>query len=367
LALIGRNGAGKTNVLHALTWAAKGGVLENQPMSETNGHVSLYIQLLGKRYTYNVRRSLDAVGTKPSLHIEEQLHRHDAHGTTSIINRLNDTLLVGETGQMTVPSDVSAIRAMLAFFAGTPAQKEEVQAVSNFLDGITYYPLMPTSSSPEPNFYWWREFDAWKQAGKRTIATDTDLNFLMLDAWWNYRDKFDELQYLLGPDSLGIIDSISVYQYTPSDVPNSGYLPVTGTVRDKAEESLFSVFFTPRDSDVRVRFRQLSMGTKRVIQLLTHLIMDRISLALIEQPEDALHPAMLRKIMGIIHAYSEEFQCIVTSHSPELFNSVSPESIRLVAYEDHATTLVPLSDDQLQLAREYMEDEGSLAEFLDLL
>ena len=370
LALIGRNGAGKTNVLHAIAWAAKGGVIDSQlPMYEAEGDVVLHLEVLGNRYTYAVRRTLDRAHPGQGVHVEEHLIRQSGReiAPLPVISRTDSTLLIEADGEMTIPPDVSAVRAVLGFFAGTPALKDEIQAIFSLLEGITYYPLMPTSPSHSPGFFWWKDYVEWKKSGKRTIATDEDLNLLLFEAWWNDRAKFDELQALLGPNSLGIVESVEIFQYTPSDVPNSGYLPVADTRPDKAEESLFGVFFRPHNGNARVRFRQLSMGTKRVIQLIAHLIMDRISVALIEQPEDALHPAMQRRVMGIIHTYSAAFQCVVTSHSPELFNSMSPAAIRLVAYEGQRTMVSSLSEEQIAHAREYLECEGSLAEFLELL
>lgn len=364
LVLIGHNGAGKTNLLHALTWCARGGVDDSSAISELEGHVTLYLTINSRDYTYSVRRFFEG----SEYRVFENLMRIGQNGMeNAVIVRENENLMVGGMDAMSIPMNVSGVRAVQSFYAGSPSLKNELQAISTFLDGVIYYPLMPTQSSEDGGFFWLRDFEAWKKSGKKTISSDIELDYLLFDAWWNNREKFEELQALLGPSTLGIIDSVYVYQYTPGDPPSSGYATVDGTARDKADKSLFAVFFIPRGSQQWMKFRQLSMGTKRVIQMIAHLIMDRISLALIEQPEDALHPAMVRKLMAIINTYSIGFQSIVTSHSPDLFNCVSPNQIRMVSYEGQRTHVARLTPHQIEVAQEYMDSDGSLSEFLDLL
>ena len=86
---------------------------------------------------------------------------------------------------------------------------------------------------------------------------------------------------------------------------------------------------------------------------------------LLEHPEDKIHPGLLRKLIGLLQTYSDETQVIIASHSAAVFNSLGPESLRLVTMEEGETKARALSPDEIDVVGKYLEEEGSLSDFLE--
>lgn len=379
--LLGYNGAGKTNILHALLWAAQGGLPELPALKSDEGHVQLDIRLGSKHYVYEVRRWEDFAEINGNFefmnHVHEQLLVKDDSGASSLFDRKDDTLSVFGAETLTIPPDAGAIQTILSFYGGhnAPTLKAELDTLSTFLVGIKYYPLRPADLSPNgaSRMYNWLDYTSWKKIGKTSIDSDAEANLLLLDAWLTNREKFDEFAEILGPSSLGVIDRIRIVRYVPTqekDGESSSYRVDSSEVSaaDVAKtKAIFSVGFYPVQCKEGVRFRDLSMGTQRIVQLMAHMIFDSFSMALVEQPEDGLHPAMLRKVMNILDAYRDDLQCIVTSHSPDVFNMTAPENVRIVELRDGHSSVTPLTLNQIEQARRYLQDEGTLAEYLESL
>lgn len=106
-------------------------------------------------------------------------------------------------------------------------------------------------------------------------------------------------------------------------------------------------------------FDQLSDGTKRLFYIITEIELSKSSIILLEEPELGLHPHQLHKLMGFIKEKSEDFQFIITTHSPLVLNMLDKDqldSIIIAKFEDKQTKLVHLTEEQKQKAQAYMED-----------
>lgn len=103
------------------------------------------------------------------------------------------------------------------------------------------------------------------------------------------------------------------------------------------------------------------------LQLVTNLVFDNNSCMLLEQPEDSIHPGLLAKVIDILQTYAGRTQLICTTHSPRVMNLVDPAGIRFVTAADGNTSVSELSTKDLKAAKSYLEDEGTLAEFLETL
>ena len=105
----------------------------------------------------------------------------------------------------------------------------------------------------------------------------------------------------------------------------------------------------------------------QVLYLLVALLFDRSSVMLVEQPEDGIHPGLLAKLIGLLRVNADPTQIVLTSHSPTVLSSLRPEDVRLVEMRDGSTQVRALTENEVQRAQEYMQREGSLAEFLELI
>jgi predicted ATPase len=113
------------------------------------------------------------------------------------------------------------------------------------------------------------------------------------------------------------------------------------------------------------QFSDLSVGTRRVIRVVTSLLFDKRSLMLIEQPEDSIHPGLLRKLIDMMRSYSDGSQIIFTTHSSEVLDILRPEEVLMTTARDGKTSVRPLSPDEVARARRFLSDEGSLSDFLE--
>ena len=114
-------------------------------------------------------------------------------------------------------------------------------------------------------------------------------------------------------------------------------------------------------------FDKLSAGTRRILRILVSFFYDRNSLYLFEQPEDAIHPGLLRKLIGLLRSYDDRGQLIMASHSSDLFDVLKPEEVRLVTMQGGETKVRGLTESELASAKRFINEEGSLSDYLDLL
>lgn len=85
---------------------------------------------------------------------------------------------------------------------------------------------------------------------------------------------------------------------------------------------------------------EVSDGTIQSLALLVALFDPRTPLVVIEEPENAIHPWILRNFIDLCRATRK--QLLFTSHSPILLDYVSPEVIQLVWMKDGRSQIKPL-------------------------
>lgn len=108
----------------------------------------------------------------------------------------------------------------------------------------------------------------------------------------------------------------------------------------------------------------LSDGTLRALELLCALIEPSIKLILIDEPESAVHPGLLGKLLHEIEAYSSDRQIVLATHSPQVVSWAKPEAIRVVTRTDGATHVRSLGEKTIKHLEKYLHDEDTLGEFV---
>ncbi len=87
----------------------------------------------------------------------------------------------------------------------------------------------------------------------------------------------------------------------------------------------------------------ISAGTARILAILTaYYALDMRSpelpgLVVIEEPDTAIHPLLLGKLVDLLRSYTdrdEPRQFILTTHNPELLNYFQPEEVRVVERDE---------------------------------
>lgn len=108
----------------------------------------------------------------------------------------------------------------------------------------------------------------------------------------------------------------------------------------------------------------LSDGTMRVLEILTALVSPEVSLLFIEEPEIAVHPGLLARLLAEIDAYSTDRQIILSTQSPQVVSWARPEALRLVERSGGVTQVRSLNDEERAHIHRYLDDEGTLGDFI---
>ncbi len=247
----------------------------------------------------------------------------------------------------------TALAALLP--TGSPTQLLIARFISA-LRKIRYYPLGYENDIDQRGVVTQREFDAWFARHQETGDPGASVLLRLVQMAKSEPKILEETQNLLGPNGLALFDEIQVSPYPPPESRNG-------------DESNRIYYVTVKQSrsgkrDLILGFPELSDGAQRVISILVSLLFDQSAVMLLEHPEDGIHRGLVRKVISLLQTYSDESQVIIASHSPVVFNSLPPEAVRLVSMENGVTKVRAFSPHETSVASKYLEEEGTLADFL---
>ncbi|MCX8518308.1 MAG: AAA family ATPase, partial [Rhodoferax sp.] len=359
VALVGRNGAGKTNILKAIEWAAHIGAgkrsLETERLHRP-GSVILRIQIDQQIFRYSVERRHDGQKSVNGLrnisyskYLTESLFLESATGErTRIFECTNGVLLVGDgTSKASIGPLTPASQSIISLFpkhAITPLVKQFME----YIESIRYYPIEETEEIEEEqkmDFISHDDYLDWVNTPSVPINSNRRIIFKLLDLFLNRTEDFRDLENLLGVYGLGVLYQISVYPFDlPGESIQSNNPPNT--------RKYYSLQFVPNGipSGCDNEFSSLSFGTKRMVWLITSIIYDKASVSMIEQPEDGIHTGLLQKLIPLLRSYSNPRQFIITSHSTEVMNRLKPDEVRLVSLVEGSSEVRALSSRELETA-----------------
>lgn len=109
----------------------------------------------------------------------------------------------------------------------------------------------------------------------------------------------------------------------------------------------------------------ISDGTIQTIALLTAVFDPRISLIVIEEPENSVHPWALRNLVEAFRIASEKKQILLTTHSPILIDQMKPEEVWVVRKPGTETKIDPLLSLDPSLKEAWGQGKFTLSEYLD--
>jgi ABC-type Mn2+/Zn2+ transport system ATPase subunit len=374
VALVGRNGAGKTNILKGIEWLARTATSLDSSSEDDffvfhvpeRNEVSVDVELSGKRYRYSLAREAhfppERAHGAPELTftLREELIALDAADAPTegrVLRRTDEKLDVeGRAEPYRIGPTSPSLSALAALLPQEDPLRSLVLELRDFLASIRYYPLdepmvgQGRDYSPVIRAEEYSKWRAQPEVGS-TASVTMRLLHLFLE---KTPDRFGELRSLLGPDGLGLLRSLDFKRY---DVP---------AARKPENRSLYVLEVAPSGSGPSDSFAygELSAGTRRIIRLLVSLLSDDSSVMLLEQPEDSIHAGLTSKLLGLLKTYKER-TVVLTTHSATMFNALEPENIRLVTMRKGATRLRALSPEELSTARAFLEDEGSLSDFIE--
>jgi AAA15 family ATPase/GTPase len=114
---------------------------------------------------------------------------------------------------------------------------------------------------------------------------------------------------------------------------------------------------------------QLSDGTFRSLALIFYILTDESKILLIEEPETSVHHGLLNSIVSIIKSQSKYKQVILSTHSDSILDQLFPENIILVNRSPKNGTSAKLLSEAMSKSnfsklKEYLAVTGNLGEYI---
>jgi len=354
LALVGRNGAGKTNVLQSINWISRfvisSQIAQKIPFRSSDGNVTINVILGLTEYKYSVKVNRE---TPTKLTIAERLDFTDGAAWSTLFSREQGVIKVEDNKKLRISVEATCIPALFAILPADSELLKKLQPLTLFLTRIHYYHLDEESQPSTASIVVGSSYDEWLAKDMPAVEPSAEYTLRRLvNLFYDHNAKFEEVVELVGSNGLGLIEDIRVSKYSP---PDSG-----------ADGATFYVvrFVVAGSKDKTLGIDELSFGTRRVLSLVLSLF-DASSVALFEHPEDAIHRGLLVKVVELLRSYSTKSQLIIATHSPAVFNLLGAEDIRLVAMQRGGTTVRALSPRELGAAAKYLQNDGTFSDFLD--
>lgn len=110
---------------------------------------------------------------------------------------------------------------------------------------------------------------------------------------------------------------------------------------------------------------EVSDGTIRALSILVACFDPRNTALIVEEPENSLHPWIIKEIMTHLRRLSEKKLVMVTSHSPVVLNMLSPEQVWVIYKTDGETNIKPLVQFDDNLLGDWESGKYKLFEYLE--
>jgi predicted ATPase len=382
-ALIGANGAGKSNILNGILLLKKNTRVsrvrpDDEPFLSScklsarfnvDGVTSKYEALI--EYATN-ERNIDEVVTATEkwnfkeitgqgkwlrlpLSIAHDLHRYRSHYMRAIRNVRGMMRVVSYSpiDELKLPKGVSETVSNV------------VRKVSDFVDGISYYSASRfTDPSKCPSSF---ELESERLSRRIPRMGDEHLQFMydLYSAYKNNKSEFDEFMSLVGSEGIGLVDAI---EYAEIDVPSNTYQVVTGGRVRRQEVKRVLVIPNVTIGGNKLSPNQLSEGTFKTLGILFYIITDKSRLLLLEEPEVCVHHGLLASIMEIIKSFSYKKQIVISTHSDFVLDALDPSNVFVVRNYSQKGTVVKhvpssMSARDYKALKQYLSSTGNLGEY----
>lgn len=376
LVLVGPNGSGKTNILKAILWAARA-ALSDEPvvsLSDWDGSArSITLDFLGGEIAYRYFLEIPH-GSGPTTDelgnllppITEAISVSDgAGGWDDLATRSGAEVSVTGPSVFTMAPSTPFLSFLISNLPLDHPILIHLRPLRRYLQSIRYYPLDEPAESTEKTFLSDKVYRRWLAEYRDPTKADQSAVLKLLQMHLTNQDDLAEVEDILG--SLGLIDEISI---KPLDIPD----PLVKVGAADGAQTLYSITFHAVGAGGEgnggpsgwFAFEALSLGTRRVIRMVVSMIFDRGSVMLIEHPEDGIHRRLTASVFGTLRSYTNPSQIIVASHSPLVFDMLDPEEVRLVTMSRGKTEVHALPSEEIDQARRYSDQVGSLSEFLEI-
>lgn len=125
-----------------------------------------------------------------------------------------------------------------------------------------------------------------------------------------------------------------------------------------------SLFFSLRETYAKEKYLPASFisdGTINITALIVALYFERKPIAIIEEPEQNVHPHLISRIVAMMREASQRKQVIVTTHSPEVVRNADIADVHLVARDAEGFSTITKPADREDV-KGFLQNEIGLEE-----
>jgi ABC-type lipoprotein export system ATPase subunit len=369
-ALIGPNGVGKTNIMHAVLllglgdrsryYTAPKDLFTNQCEIEAEflhaGNKVLY----KSSFTYSQNESpKDQVViadenwnfksiTGKSQWIKDQIlqiHSQSDNFRGDYIIRSGHRIFYADSKQLW---SKKGMRHTTSRNIARKPSKEEIDtydAIQTFRLGIKYYSASQfTNPALSPTSF---EIDD-EEDGRLSDTTQTrrlpHTRFVydLYRASKTSEDSYEAFISLVGRAGIGLIDEI---KWETVNISSETYEVRTGGRLIPKTRKRNIVIPIVQVGSSQLSFNQLSEGTLRTLAMLFYVITEKSELLLLEEPEVCVHHGLLKSVIEVIKEYASRKQIIISTHSESVLDYLKPDQIRIVERPEEFGTVVRSLDE----------------------
>ncbi len=233
-----------------------------------------------------------------------------------------------------------------------------------FIKKASYYSA--TQFSDPSNCPVSMELEGNKRSPRYRISRHHDK--FIYDLYQTYKQSPNSFkQYLntINENGIGLISNIEFYEY---DLPNTTFEVKTGGKIKQIDKEKQIIVPSFKIDKTTLTPNQLSEGTFKTIALIYYILNDTSNLLLVEEPEVCVHHGLLNSILELIKMKSSDKQIIISTHSDFVLDKLLPENVILVKKDTEVGTIALgltqyLSKDDYNGLKSYLNDIGNLGEF----
>ncbi|BBA71028.1 AAA family ATPase [Geobacter sulfurreducens] len=125
------------------------------------------------------------------------------------------------------------------------------------------------------------------------------------------------------------------------------------------------LFFKEENINRAWSVEDVSDGTIQTLAMLVSIVDPRSTLLLIEEPENSVHPWIIKTLINRLRILSEKKPVIITSHSPVLIDMLHPHEAWIVYKNGNETLIQKLTILDTDIEKSWKEGKYKLSDYLD--
>jgi len=347
-AMIGKTGAGKTNVLSGCYWSCLLGFSGALPDTNQNdiqrGFSARFICRIRDAMCYYDYRIVGKKNLK--IYVQDRLSVTKGGKKEYIFSKIDgyQLKLSGYKNALYIPADHSGlayIKEQLVQKRDLPNYMKDIKTFDNYIAGllldlsrVKYFGLY---NMPDLGLFMIQDFDHWKE--NRLCNNDNMLfSFQYYDLFKNSPSAFAEMKTLL--KTLGLIEDIQLSEMKAEN--------------EAGQEYDFIVWRFLMYGKA-LPFFMLSNGIRRIIWILFHLFYGKLSLLLIQEPEISIHAGLYAKLLSIFREYAGDRKIFISTYSEQILHRLTPDQVIYVVNKKGTTTVKYIKE---RHKHRYLQDLG---------